>query len=73
MHILIKLLFEFSSLFNVFVGNTFHNEKLRQYEINRMKYYYAVVECDCENTANYLYNELDGTEYEQSRTCFDMR
>uniref|UniRef100_A0A0L8GZ03 ESF1 RRM domain-containing protein n=1 Tax=Octopus bimaculoides TaxID=37653 RepID=A0A0L8GZ03_OCTBM len=54
-------------------GNTFHNEKLRQYEINRMKYYYSVVECDCEDTANYLYNELDGTEYEQSRTCFDMR
>ncbi|XP_036363568.1 ESF1 homolog isoform X2 [Octopus sinensis] len=54
-------------------GNTFHNEKLRQYEITRMKYYYSVVECDCEDTANYLYNELDGSEYEQSRTSFDMR
>jgi len=47
--------------------------ELRKYELNKLKYYYAVVYCDSAETANLLYNECDGLEIERTQSFMDMR
>ncbi len=46
---------------------------LRKYELSKLRYYFAIAECDNVETANILYEQLDGVELEHSSMVFDLR
>ncbi|KAG2237058.1 hypothetical protein INT48_001826 [Thamnidium elegans] len=54
-------------------GQDFDQEALRKYQLDRLKYYYAVIECDSPQTAKVIYKTCDNTEYESSANFFDLR
>ncbi|CAJ0952734.1 unnamed protein product, partial [Mesorhabditis belari] len=49
------------------------NIAVRQYEIDRLRYYYAVLVCDSPETATIIYEQCDGHEFENSGMRIDMR
>ncbi|KAI9488206.1 hypothetical protein BDB00DRAFT_884930 [Zychaea mexicana] len=51
----------------------FDQDALRKYQLDRLKYYYAVIECDSVQTAQAVYQLCDGNEYEASANFFDLR
>lgn len=54
-------------------GEEFDTAKLRQYQLERLRYYYAVITCDTKQTAKALYDAMDGREYLSTSNFFDLR
>lgn len=54
-------------------GEAADNEQMRQYERDRLRYYYAIAEFDSVKTAMGVYHECDGIEYERSSFKLDLR
>ena len=54
-------------------GEEFDSTKLRSYQLDRLRYYYAVITCSSANVAKSIYDNLDGREYLTSANFFDLR
>jgi len=48
-------------------------ERVRQYQVKRLDYYYAIAEFNSDVAAECVYNKCDKNEYEMSATAFDLR
>ncbi|CCE80134.1 Piso0_003233 [Millerozyma farinosa CBS 7064] len=51
----------------------YDSKALRRYQLTRLRYYYAVVQCDSVQTSENIYKNCDGTEYESTANIFDLR
>jgi hypothetical protein len=54
-------------------GAEFDSVALRKYQLDRLRYYYAVITCSSKVVAKALYDNMDGQEYLSSANFFDMR
>ncbi|RLV93959.1 Pre-rRNA-processing protein ESF1 [Spathaspora sp. JA1] len=51
----------------------YDSKALRRYQLQRLRYYYAIVKCDSVQTSKNIYQNCDGTEYESTANIFDLR
>ncbi|KAI0841256.1 hypothetical protein F5Y06DRAFT_261010 [Hypoxylon sp. FL0890] len=51
----------------------FDSDALRAYQLDRLRYYYAVMICSDTATAEKIYQATDGTEYQSSSNFMDLR
>ena len=54
-------------------GTGVDEEKLRLYEMQKLRYYFGIIECNSIETASSIYNQCDGLEYESSSLVLDLR
>ena len=54
-------------------GVDFDSTALRQYQLERLRYFYAVIQCSSVGVARALYDSMDGHEYLSSANFFDLR
>ena len=54
-------------------GEEFNPTKLRRYQLERLRYYFAVLVCSSTPVAQALYDAVDGTEYLTTANFFDLR
>lgn len=54
-------------------GIDFDSAKLRRYQLERLRYYYAVLDCSSTAVAQAVYDAVDGTEYLSTANFFDLR
>jgi hypothetical protein len=52
--------------------DAYNQNLLRKYEIQKLKYFYAIVTCNSKETAMYLYDEYNGFEFENTNLKFHM-
>lgn len=51
----------------------FDSKALRTYQLDRLRYYYALIICSSPHVAKAIYDNLDGREYLSSANFFDLR
>ncbi|KAK1836391.1 hypothetical protein QBC39DRAFT_337973 [Podospora conica] len=51
----------------------FDSDALRTYQLERLRYFYAIIVCSDENTAHTIYEATDGSEYLSSSNFLDLR
>ncbi|KAF5021338.1 hypothetical protein F66182_6623 [Fusarium sp. NRRL 66182] len=51
----------------------FDSDALRSYQLDRLRYYYAVMICSSPDVAQKLYEAVDGREYQSSSNFLDLR
>ncbi|KAJ5138994.1 uncharacterized protein N7515_003842 [Penicillium bovifimosum] len=54
-------------------GEEFDSTQLRRYQLERLRYYYAIVEFSSKDVAKHVYDLVDGAEYLFSANFFDLR
>ncbi|KAJ7783727.1 hypothetical protein DFH07DRAFT_873889 [Mycena maculata] len=60
------------SIYQVGDENDYDEDALRKYQLERLRYYYAIITCDSTEAAAHIYSELEGTELERSANIFDL-
>lgn len=54
-------------------GEEFNSTQLRRYQLDRLRYYYAIIKFSSKDTAKHVYDLIDGAEYLSSANFFDLR
>lgn len=54
-------------------GDEFNSTELRKYQLERLRYFYAILTFSSKEAAKHVYDSVDGAEYLSSANFFDLR